>query len=56
MAIGTIDMLYTVRLKNGDIVQWTSGQLAVYRFVAKYIAPVLWVLFAPIRWIIKSRK
>jgi hypothetical protein len=49
MAIGTIEILYSVLLKNGDIVQMTSGQLARYRFFTKYILLVLWILFSPIR-------
>jgi hypothetical protein len=49
MAIGTIDILYTMKLKNGNIVEMTSGQLAVYKFIARYIMPILWVLFFPIR-------
>jgi hypothetical protein len=56
MAIGTIDILYTVRFKNGDIVQMTSGQFARYRFFRKYIMPVLWVLFSPVRLAIKIAK
>jgi hypothetical protein len=56
MAIGTIDILYTVKLKNGDIVEMTSGQIAVYKFFVKYIMPVLWVLFFPIRKIYKLIK
>jgi hypothetical protein len=56
MAIGTIDILYSVLLENGDIVQMTSGQLARYRFFTKYIMPVLWVLFSPARWAIKIAK
>jgi hypothetical protein len=52
MAIGTIDIIYTVRLLNGDTVELTSGQLAAYRFVIK----VLWVLFYPVRWVIKIVK
>jgi hypothetical protein len=50
-----IDILYTVRLKNGDIVQMTSGQLARYRFFTKYIMPILWALFFLVRWAIKIR-
>lgn len=53
MAIGTIDILYTVELKGGSIVEMTSSQLAIYKFFTKYIFPPLWVLFSPVRLIIK---
>jgi hypothetical protein len=49
MAIGTIDIVYTVRLGNGSVVTMTSNQLARYRFTRKYIFPVLRVLFFPVR-------
>jgi hypothetical protein len=49
MAIGTIDIIYTVRLSNGSVVEMTSSQLARYRFTRKYIFPVLRVLFFPVR-------
>jgi hypothetical protein len=56
MAIGTFDILYTVRLKDGSIVEMKSGQFAVYKFFIRYITPVLWVLFFPIRKIYKLIK
>jgi hypothetical protein len=56
MAIGSIDILCTVRLKNGDIVQMTDKQLARYRLFTKHILPVLWALFYPVRWAIKIVK
>jgi len=48
--IGTIDILYTVRLKNGDVIQLTSRQLALYNFFTKYVYKPLWYLFAPARF------
>jgi hypothetical protein len=56
MAIGTIDILYTVKLKTGSIVEMTSGQLAAYKSFTKYIMPILWVLFFPVRLAIKIAK
>jgi len=55
MAMGTWDMLYTVRLSDGSLVQMTSGQYARYKFFHKKILPVLWVLFTPIRKIYQWR-
>jgi hypothetical protein len=49
MALGTIDIIYTVRLVDGSITTMTSGQLARYRFTMKYIFPVLRVLVFPVR-------
>jgi len=48
--IGTIDILYTVKLKNGDVIQLTSRQLFWYEFFTKYVVRVLWYLFAPVRF------
>ena len=49
MAIGTIDILYTVKLGDGSIVEMTSGQLARYRFVMRFLMKPLWYMFAPVR-------
>jgi hypothetical protein len=56
MALGTIDILYTVDLGNGVTVEMTSGQLAAYRFFLKYIYPLLRLLFAPVHLIIKLKR
>jgi hypothetical protein len=53
MAIGTIDIVYTVRLGDGNIVKTTSRQLAIYKFFAKYLAPIFKVLFFPVRMVYK---
>jgi len=51
MALGTIDLVYTVKLSDGTLVEMTSGQYDRYKFVNKWIVPILWVLFFPIRMI-----
>jgi hypothetical protein len=56
MAMGTWDIVYAVRLKNGDVLELTSKQLAAYKFAVKYIFPIIWVLFFPARIFIKFLK
>jgi hypothetical protein len=53
MPIGTIDIIYTVRLGDGSIIEMTSRQLAIYKFLTKYLAPILKVLFFPVRVVYK---
>jgi hypothetical protein len=56
MPIGTIDVIYTVKLYDGRLVEMTSGQYRRYKIMLK----VLYVLFYPIsktyQWLNKSKK
>ena len=51
MAMGTFDLVYTVRFSDGTFVEMTSGQYYLYKLFNKRILPILWILFLPIRMI-----
>ena len=53
MAWAKVDLIYTVRLKNGTTVEVPAQAYGFYKFFFNRMVPVLYVLFAPIRFVFK---